>query len=99
MAGRTCVYAKRIQVVFTFNVSLSDFQADVASVRTKFLQSLHDAAGIQVGQHAVEITLDNAVQAGPPGRRLLQDTAEYIHVYATYLNKPSVLVSVSNPVK
>ena len=86
-------------MVVTLNISRADFQAGVASVRTNFLQALHDAAGIQGGQHAVEITLDNVVQAGPPGRRLLRDTAEYIHVYATYLNQPSVLVSVSNPVK
>jgi hypothetical protein len=83
VASRICVYAKRIQVVVTLNVSLSDFQADVASVQTNFLQALHDAAGIQEEHIPIQITINNVVIAGPKGRRLLEHTNEYIHVYAT----------------
>ena len=83
IAGRICVYAKRIHVVVTLNISRADFLADVGSVRTNFLQALHDAAGISVGQHAVEITINDVVPAAPTGRRLLGDTPKYIDIYAT----------------
>ena len=83
VAGHTCVYARRIRLVVTLNVSLSDFQADVASVRTTFVQALHDAAGIQEERHAVDITINDVAPSAPTGRRLLGDATEYIDVYAT----------------
>ena len=81
--GRICIYAKRIHVVVTLNISLSDFQADVGSAQTNFLQALHDAAGIQEEHHPIEIAINNIAPAAPTGRRLLEDTSGYIDVYAT----------------
>ena len=83
VSGRICVYAKRIHMVVTLNVSMSDFQADVASVQTNFLQALHDASGIQEEHHPIESTINNIMLAGPSRRRLLEDTDEIIDVYAT----------------
>jgi len=81
--GRICIYAKRIHVVVTLNISLSDFQADVGSAQTNFLQALHDAAGIQEEHHPIQIAINNVAPAAPTGRRLLEDTSGYIDVYAT----------------
>jgi len=74
------MYAKKISLVVTLNVSVSDFQGDIGGVQTNFTQALLAAAGVQT-YHPVQVTINN-VAAIQSGRRLLSDEEE-INVFAT----------------
>jgi hypothetical protein len=75
------MYAKKISLVVTLNVTVSDFQGDIGGVQTNFTEAILAAAGVQTS-HPVVVTINN-VAAIPSGRRLLEDEDGGIKVYAT----------------